>query len=70
MPEAGVAAAAGALFRQYGADGAVIATLRAAEEAARGDMAASDHWLAVAQLIEAMTEPGAATPPGCTTPDA
>jgi hypothetical protein len=45
-------AAAGALMRQYGADAEIIATLRAAEEAARGDLDASDHWMAVAALLE------------------
>ncbi|MBU6371762.1 MAG: hypothetical protein KJS97_03460 [Alphaproteobacteria bacterium] len=45
-------AAAGALMRQYGADAAVIATLRAAEEAARSDLEASDHWMSVAALLE------------------
>lgn len=46
-------AAAGALARQYGDDAAVIATLRAAEEAAGGDLTASDFWMAVAELLEA-----------------
>lgn len=45
-------AAAGALARQYGDDAAVIATLRAAEEAAAGDLEASDFWMGVAQLLE------------------
>jgi len=39
-PQGEAVAAAGALLRQYGADAAVIATLRAAEEAAAGDVAA------------------------------
>lgn len=47
-----VTAAAGALMRQYGRDAAVIATMRAAEEAARGDLAASDFWMAVAGALE------------------
>jgi DsbC/DsbD-like thiol-disulfide interchange protein len=48
--------AAGALMRQYGPSAAVIAVLRAAEEAARGDLAASDFWTAVAELCEAEDE--------------
>jgi len=48
-----IAAAAGALLRQYGDDAAVIATLRAAEEAASGELAGSDFWMAVAALLDA-----------------
>jgi len=46
-------AAAGDLARQYGEDAAIIATLRAAEEAARGDGEASDFWVRVCALLEA-----------------
>jgi hypothetical protein len=63
MPTAGsdpvVAAAAGVLWRQYGEDAVVIATLRSAEEAAAGRVAASDHWLAVAGFLEGLTDPDA-----------
>jgi hypothetical protein len=41
------------LLRQYGDDAAVIATLRAAEEAAAGDLEASDYWMAIAALLDA-----------------
>lgn len=56
LPDASpeVAAAAGALIRQYGQDAAVIASLRAAEEAASANAEASDFWLSVSFLIEAM----------------
>lgn len=54
-----IAAAAGALIAQYGQDAAVIAALRAAEEAAKGDGALSDHWMAVAGLIETISPPSA-----------
>lgn len=53
-----LAAAAGALWRQYGEDAVVVATLRSAEEAAAGRVAESDHWLAVAALLEELTAPG------------
>lgn len=39
-------------MRQYGEDAAVIATLRAAEVAAQGDVEALAHWDAVIALIE------------------
>ncbi len=62
MPTAGsdpaIAAAAGALWRQYGEDAVVVATLRSAEEAAAGRLRESDHWLAVAALLEELSEPG------------
>jgi hypothetical protein len=48
------AASAGALIRQYGQDAAVIASLRAAEEAANANAEASDFWLSVAFLSEAL----------------
>jgi len=47
-------AAAGALLQQYGEDAVVIATLRAAEEAASGRMDLSDHWMAIAAILEDM----------------
>ena len=50
-------AAAGALLKQYGPDAVVVATLRSAEEAAAGRGAESDHWLALAMLLEEMTDP-------------
>ena len=46
------ASTAGQLMRQYGEDAAVIATLRAAEVAAQGDVEALAHWDAVIALIE------------------
>jgi hypothetical protein len=47
-------AAAGALFKQYGEDAAVVATLRSAEDAAAGRLADSDYWLSLALILEAM----------------
>lgn len=44
--------AAMALMRQYGDDASVIATLRAAEVAAMGDVDALAHWDAVIQFLE------------------
>ena len=44
--------AAMALLRQYGDDASVIATLRAAEIAAMGDVDALAHWDAVIQFLE------------------
>ncbi|MEL6831329.1 MAG: hypothetical protein AAFO63_14450 [Pseudomonadota bacterium] len=44
--------AAIALMRQYGEDAGVIATLRAAEVAAAGDVAALAHWDAVISYLE------------------
>ncbi|MBU2195734.1 MAG: hypothetical protein KKB75_03530 [Alphaproteobacteria bacterium] len=46
------ASVAGQLMRQYGEDAAVIATLRAAEVAAQGDVEALAHWDAVIAMIE------------------
>ncbi len=61
MPTAGfdsaLLAAAGALLKQYGEDAVVVATLRSAEEAAAGRAAESDHWLALATLLEVLTDP-------------
>jgi len=62
MPTAGsdaaLVAAAGALLKQYGEDAVVVATLRSAEEAAAGRAAQSDYWLALAALLEDLTDPG------------
>ena len=44
--------AAMALMSQYGVDAAVIATLRAAEVAALGDIAALNHWDGVIAFLE------------------
>ena len=44
--------AAMALRQQYGDDASVIATLRAAEVAAMGDVDALAHWDAVIQFLE------------------
>ena len=44
--------AAIALIRQYGDDASVIATLRAAEVAAAGDVDALAHWDAVIAFLE------------------
>jgi len=46
------ASVAGQLLRQYGDDAAVIATLRAAEVAAQGDVDALVHWDAVIAILE------------------
>ena len=45
-------AVATSLLVQYGEDASVIATLRAAEVAAMGDMDALKHWDAVIALLE------------------
>jgi len=44
--------AAMALMTQYGDDATVIATLRAAEVAALGDVDALAHWDAVIEFLE------------------
>lgn len=49
---------AAALLRQYGEDAVVIATLRAAEVAALGDIEALAHWDEVAAILS-----GDETPP-------
>ena len=49
MTEAAQTAAA--LLRQYGEDAVVIATLRAAEVAALGDVEALAHWDEVAAIL-------------------
>ena len=40
------------LLAQYGEDASVIATLRAAEVAAMGDIEALEHWDAVIAVLE------------------
>jgi len=50
--------AAMALLTQYGDDAAVIATLRAAEVAALGDIEALAHWDAVIAYLEQGPEAG------------
>lgn len=42
---------AAALYKQYGEDAVVIATLRAAEVAALGDVEALAHWDEVAAIL-------------------
>ena len=49
--------AAMALLTQYGDDASVIATLRAAEVAAMGDVDALAHWDAVISFLEEGPEP-------------
>lgn len=51
-PETGARDAAMALMAQYGDDASVIATLRAAEVAALGDVEALAHWDAVIAFLE------------------
>lgn len=45
------------LFRQYGEDAEVIATLRAAEVAAQGDTEALAHWDEVIGILENQDRP-------------
>ena len=54
--EAAVAAAAAALGQQYGDDAEVVATLRAAEFAAAGDVEALAAWDMIIAYLEAMHE--------------
>ena len=54
MTEAAQTAAA--LWRQYGEDAVVIATLRAAEVAAMGDIEALAHWDEVAAILSGEEE--------------
>lgn len=58
--EAAVRAALNALRAQYGEDAAIIATMRAAEEAATGDLEASDFWARVVEALESGGGPGEA----------
>ena len=48
-----IASTAAQLFAQYGDDAVVIATLRAAEIAAMGDVEALAHWDGVIAILEA-----------------
>jgi len=50
--DTGARDAAMALMTQYGEDASVIATLRAAEVAALGDVDALAHWDAVIAFLE------------------
>ncbi|MEL7110278.1 MAG: hypothetical protein AAGJ68_06515 [Pseudomonadota bacterium] len=50
--------AAMSLLTQYGEDASVIATLRAAEVAALGDVEALAHWDEVIAFLETGPEPG------------
>ena len=59
--EATVAAAAAALVRQYGDDAEVVATLRAAEFAAAGDVEALAAWDMIIAYLESMRD-GAGAP--------
>ena len=52
--EATVAAAAAALVQQYGDDAEVVATLRAAEFAAAGDVEALAAWDMIIAYLEAV----------------
>ena len=59
--EAAVAAAAAALVQQYGDDAEVVATLRAAEFAAAGDVEALAAWDMIIAYLESMRD-GAGAP--------
>ena len=54
--KAAVAAAAAALVQQYGDDAEVVATLRAAEFAAAGDVEALAAWDMIIAYLESMRE--------------
>ena len=54
--EAAIAAAAAALVQQYGDDAEIVATLRAAEFAAAGDVEALAAWDMIIAYLEAMRE--------------
>ena len=54
--EAAVAAAAAALVQQYGDDAEVVATLRAAEFAAAGDVEALAAWDMIIAYLEVIRE--------------
>ncbi|CAI8288652.1 MAG: Uncharacterised protein [Hyphomonas sp. TMED17] len=47
-----IKSAAMTLLAQYGEDAEIIATLRAAEVAAAGDVEALEHWDAVIDFLE------------------
>ena len=53
---AAIAASATALVQQYGDDAEVVATLRAAEFAAAGDVEALAAWDMIIAYLEAMRE--------------
>lgn len=55
---AAAASAAALLWRQYGEDAVVIATLRAAEVAAMGDVEALAHWDEVTAILNGLDDPG------------
>lgn len=55
--DTGARDAAIALMTQYGEDASVIATLRAAEVAAMGDVDALAHWDAVIAFLENGPDP-------------
>ena len=59
--EAVIAAAAAALVQQYGDDAEVVATLRAAEFAAAGDVEALAAWDMIIAYLEALRD-GAMAP--------
>tara|TARA_B100001057_G_C22151250_1_gene682093 strand:+ start:191 stop:445 length:255 start_codon:yes stop_codon:yes gene_type:complete len=59
--EAAVAAAAAALVQQYGEDAEVVATLRAAEYAAAGDVEALAAWDMIIAYLQGMRD-GASAP--------
>ena len=59
--EAAIAAAAAALVQQYGDDAEVVATLRAAEFAAAGDVEALAAWDLIIAYLEALRD-GACAP--------
>ena len=54
--EAVIAAAAAALVQQYGDDAEVVATLRAAEFAAAGDVEALAVWDMIIAYLEALRD--------------
>ena len=54
--EAVIAAAAAALVQQYGDDAEVVATLRAAEFAAAGDVEALAAWDMIIAYLEALRD--------------
>ena len=59
--DAAVAAAAAALVQQYGDDAEVVATLRAAEFAAAGDVEALAAWDMIIAYLETIRD-GASAP--------
>ena len=59
--DAAVAAAATALMQQYGEDAEVVATLRAAEFAAAGDLEALAAWDMIIAYLEALRDSASAS---------